>query len=65
MGWLASMAKSVIPVIGGLHIAAIDIGNVLQVLEPLWLPHPSLARDLRARIENVLDWAKVRGMHGR
>ena len=46
---------------GDLPAAAVDTGLVLKVLEPIWTAKHETARRLRARIESVLDWAKVRG----
>jgi hypothetical protein len=31
------------------------------VLEPIWTTKPETASRVRGRLENVLDWAKVRG----
>jgi integrase len=33
----------------------------MRVLEPIWLTKTETAKRLRGRIENVLDWARVRG----
>lgn len=49
------------PVIGGLPVAAVDMGLVLKVLEPIWTTKTETASRLRGRIEAVLDWATVRG----
>ena len=42
-------------------MSAIDTGMVMRVLEPIWAAKPTTASRVRGRIENVLDWAKVRG----
>ena len=39
----------------------VDTGLVLKVLEPIWAKKPETASRVRQRIENVLDFAKVRG----
>ena len=49
------------PVFGRLPVSAIDTGLVMRVVEPIWAIKPTTASRLRGRIENVLDWAKVRG----
>ena len=49
------------PVFGRLPVSAIDTGLVMRALEPIWASKPTTASRLRGRIENVLDWAKVRG----
>ena len=38
------------------------MGLVLSVLEPMWATIPETGSRVRARIEAVLDWAKVRGL---
>jgi integrase len=48
-------------VVGSLPVSAIDTAFVLKVLEPIWTKKPETASRVRARIERVLDWAKVRG----
>jgi integrase len=42
-------------------VAALDTGLVLKVVEPVWRRTPETASRLRGRIENILDWATVRG----
>ncbi|MDH3670565.1 MAG: integrase arm-type DNA-binding domain-containing protein [Gammaproteobacteria bacterium] len=49
------------PIIGALPVADVDTGLVLKVLEPIWETKTETASRLRARIENILDWATVRG----
>ncbi len=49
------------PVFGGLPVAGVDTGLVLKVLEPIWTTKHETATRLRARIENVLNWATTRG----
>jgi integrase len=78
-GWVAaytvqlesSMARFAYPIIGGLSVAGVDTGLVLEVLQqpvaikdgtaPLWEAKPTVATLLRARIESILDFAKIRG----
>ena len=59
--WSATLADYVYPVMGRLPVGAIDTALVLKVLEPIWSEKPETASRVRARIERVLDWAKVRG----
>jgi integrase len=59
--WRATLATYAEPVIGKLPVQAIDTALVLKVLEPIWTTKPETASRLRGRIENILDWAKVRG----
>jgi integrase len=59
--WGSSLEAYVYPIIGDLHVAAIDTGLVMQVLEPIWTIKPETAGRVRGRIEAVLSWASVRG----
>jgi len=57
--WNASLAQYVYPIIGDLSVAAMDVGLVLQVLEPIWKTRTETASRVRGRIEAILDWARV------
>jgi integrase len=59
--WGKSLRDHVSPVFGAFPVAVVDTGLVLKALEPLWTTKHVTAQRLRTRIENVLDWAKVRG----
>jgi integrase len=71
--WPSTLETYVYPICGALPVQAIDTGLVMQVLEQqidggrgkkpvsLWLGRPETASRVRARIESVLDYAKVRG----
>jgi integrase len=59
--WRATIATYAETVIGKLPVQAIDTALVLKVLEPIWTEKPETASRLRGRLENILDWAKVRG----
>jgi len=58
--WTNTLEAYCGPVFGGLPVAEVDTGYVLKVLEPIWAQKSETASRLRARIENVLDWATVR-----
>jgi integrase len=59
--WSNTLATYASPVIGALPAGAIDVGLVLQILEPIWSTKTETASRLRGRIEVILDWARVRG----
>src|SRR6516164_835257 len=59
--WEATLVTYAGPVIGPLPVQAIDTALVMKVIEPIWETKPETASRLRGRIENVLDWARVRG----
>ena len=49
------------PVLGKMPVAAVDVGAVMRVLEPIWRAKTETASRLRGRIEGVLDYAAARG----
>lgn len=68
--FLSTLDDYAFPKIGKLAVADIDTGAVLKVLEQkhkdyseqrLWEAIPETANRVRGRIEQVLDWAAVRG----
>lgn len=59
--WLATLDQYASPIIGQLPIAAVELPNVLQVLEPIWTSKTETATRVRQRIEAVLAWATVNG----
>ena len=60
--WRNTLADYAGPVLGKMSVTEIETDDVLRVLEPLWQAKPETASRVRGRIENVLDWAKVRGL---
>lgn len=59
--WRGSVTQHALPVIGNMPVAGIDTAAVLRVLTPIWTAKPETAAKLRARIEAILDQAKVLG----
>jgi integrase len=59
--WRSSMTQHALPVLGDLPVADVSVTNILRVLTPLWTTKPETATKLRARIEAVLDQARVLG----
>jgi integrase len=59
--WTSSLARYVSPAFGAAPVSSIDVGMVMNVLEPLWAKMPETASRVRGRIERVLDWARARG----
>ena len=59
--WVTTLSAYAFPVIGNIRVASIDTGLVLKVLGPMWASKNETALRLRRRIENVLEWAKLRG----
>jgi hypothetical protein len=59
--WQGSLRDYAFPVLGGLPVAAIDVGLVMRVIEPLWTTKTTTASRVRQRIEAILGWATVHG----
>ena len=59
--WTATLKTYAYPIIGGLPINGIDTGLTVKVLEPIWTLKNETASRVRQRIENILDYSKVRG----
>src|SRR5436190_3253560 len=59
--WRASLRDYANPVFGALPVDAIDTGLVMQCLSPIWTTRTETASRVRARIEAILDWARVHG----
>jgi integrase len=59
--WISTLTAHVFPIFGDRPVAAVDTGDVMAALEPLWPKRPETASRLRGRIESVLDFAKARG----
>jgi integrase len=59
--WPGTLAAYVYPTFGEFPVQAVDVGVVMQALEPIWTVKPETASRVRGRIESVLDWAAARG----
>jgi len=59
--WTATLTTFAYPVIGALPVQEVDTALVLKVLEPIWTAKSETASRVRQRMENILDFAKVRG----
>jgi integrase len=59
--WENTLADYALPVIGDFDVAAVDVGLILKILEPIWTTRTETASRLRGRIEKILDWATSRG----
>lgn len=57
--WESTLATYASPLIGALPVDAVDTDLVVKVLSPIWRGKTETATRLRARIENILDWAAV------
>lgn len=60
--WSASLERYAYKSFGDLPVSKIETRHVLQAIEPIWETKTETASRVRGRIEQVLDWAAVRGM---
>ncbi len=59
--WENTLTDYASPTVGKLAVADVDTGLVRKILDPIWKEKTVTAKRLRARIESILDWAKVAG----
>jgi integrase len=59
--WLASLEADIFPVFGDRRVDAVQSGDVLKALSPIWTTKPETARRLKQRMKVVFDWAKASG----
>lgn len=55
--WLQIFKNHAFPIIGKKQLVAIRSGDIMRVLEPIWLDKPVTARNLKIRIAKFFDWA--------
>ena len=58
--WRNTLTTNVYPKFGNLPVQSIDVGMVMDVLEPIWTKKTETAGRVRGRIEKILDWASAR-----
>lgn len=59
--WRRAVEQYAFPEIGKRPVDAIDLHDVLKVLEPIWSDKTETASKLRQKIEGALSWATVKG----
>ena len=59
--WWRALELYAYPTFGDLPVGQIDANTVFAALEPIWQDKNETASRVRSRIEQILDWAKVRG----
>ena len=58
--WRSSLARYVLPAIGGGQSNSIDTYDVLSIVEPLWQGRTETGTRVLNRIAQILDWATAR-----
>lgn len=59
--WQTPLDTYASPVLGTLPVEQIELGHVLEVLQPIWHIKTETASRVRGRMERVLDFASVSG----
>jgi integrase len=59
--WQNTLDTYAVPFMGSLLVNDVTLTHVLQAIEPIWHTKTETAARVRGRIEQVLDWATVRG----
>jgi integrase len=59
--WKNTLTTYAGPIIGRKPVQDVDTPHIMRVLEPIWTTKPETASRVRGRIEQVWDWAKVKG----
>jgi integrase len=59
--FLSTLRAHVFDVFGNMDVAVIDTRDILRAIEPLWKTKAITADRTRSRVEQVIDWAVVRG----
>jgi len=59
--WRSTLKTYAFPVIGAKVVRDINLNDILHILQPIWTVKTVTASRLRGRIENILNWSKVKG----
>ncbi len=59
--WIATLREYAYPVLGTLRVDAIQSGEIMRAIGPIWLAKPETARRVLGRVSSVLQWAKGKG----
>ena len=55
--WMSSLARHVLPYIGGKPVSSVSSAEILETLRRIWHSRPETARRVRQRVSAVMDWA--------
>ena len=59
--FLASLVEHITPKLGAMKVDAVGASDIILALAPIWHDKPVMARKVRARVLQVLAFAKARG----
>ncbi len=60
--WPSTLEMYAFPVFGNVAVAEVDTDHLLKAIQPIWTTKNETARRVRGRIENILDWARAKGL---
>jgi integrase len=60
--WTNTLTEYAHPKIGSLQVKHVTRAHIVEILEPIWTTKTETASRVRGRIEQVLDWARVKGL---
>jgi integrase len=60
--WRNTLETYAFPVIGDVPVSLVTTGQLVEILEPIWLKKNETAGRVRQRVEAVLDAAKAKGL---
>ena len=60
-GWIQTLERHAMPVLGNTPLDRIDRGDVLRVLTPIWTSRRETARRVRQRMRTIFRWAMAHG----
>ncbi len=59
--FLATLKEHALPTLGNMRVDLVDASHIRDMLEPIWLKIPVMARKVRQRTSTVLNFAKSKG----
>lgn len=60
--WQTTIDQYVLPIIGNFAAYEVSQNHVLRILQPIWINKTETANRVRGRIEQILDYAAVKGL---
>ena len=57
--WVRSIENHAMPFIGHVEVDTITQQDIIKLLKPIWLDKPAIARSVKQRVKEVLDYAQL------
>ena len=58
--WISTLTTYAFPAIGDRPVNTLESGDILTVLNPIWMKKPETARRVKQRMKLVFEWAKAK-----